>query len=70
LIPFERIVKSGDRVDLHVIYIDYLAGVVGGELKPDDDVGEAVWVSRDGLREIWEDLHPDTKRLLEIAKIV
>lgn len=70
LVPFERIVKSGDRVDLHVIYIDYLAEVVGGELRPDDDVGEAIWVSRDGLRKIWEDLHPDTKRLLKIAKIV
>lgn len=70
LLPFERIVKSGDRVDLHVIYIDYLAEVVGGQLRPDSDVGEAIWVSRDGLREIWEDLHPDTKRLFEIAKII
>lgn len=68
--PFERIVKSGRGVDLHVIYIDYLAKLVGGYLRPQDDVGEAMWMSRRGLSYIWTDLHEDTRRLLKLANLV
>jgi len=70
LLPFERIVRSGERVSLHVIYIDYLARVTGGELKLGSDVGEAIWVEKKGIARIWAELHDDTKRLLQIAKIV
>ena len=35
--PFDRIVRSNDGVSLHVIYIDYLARVSGGELKTGRD---------------------------------
>lgn len=69
LVPFERIVKSDGRTELHVVYIDYLAKLVGGDLRPADDVGEAFWVSKEGLRDIWDDLHEDTKKLLQIAKV-
>ena len=68
--PFDRIVRSNDRVSLHVIYIDYLARVTGGELKPGSDIGEAIWVEKERIPQIWEELHDDTKRLLPIAKIV
>ena len=68
--PFDRIVRSNDRITLHVIYIDYLARVTGGELKPGSDIGEAIWVEKERLPQIWEELHDDTKRLLQIAKIV
>jgi len=68
--PFDRIVRSNDRVSLHVIYIDYLARVTGGELKPGSDVGEAIWVEKERIPQIWEELHDDTKKLLQIAKIV
>ena len=68
--PFDRIVRSNDKVSLHVIYIDYLAGVIGGELKPGSDIGEAIWVEKERIPEIWEELHEDTRRLLQIAKIV
>ncbi len=68
--PFDRIVRSNDRVSLHVIYIDYLARVTGGELKLGSDVGEAIWVEKERIPQIWEELHDDTKRLLQIAKIV
>ena len=68
--PFDRIVKSDDGVSLHVIYIDYRARVTGGELKPGSDVGEAVWVEKEKLPEIWEELHEDTKKLLRRAKII
>ena len=69
LVPFERIVKENSQTELHVIYIDYLAKLVGGELKPDDDVAEAIWVSKGKLTEIWDELHEDTQKLLEITKI-
>ena len=68
--PFDRIVRSGDKVSLHVIYIDYRARVTGGSLKLGSDVGEARWVEKKRLPEIWEELHQDTQRLLRIAKMV
>ena len=70
LSPFDRIVRSNDKVSLHVIYIDYLARVIGGELKLGSDVGEALWVEKKRIPEIWEELHDDTKRLLQIAGII
>ena len=70
LVPFERIIREGDEVVLHVIYIDYLAELVGGRLTPADDVGEAIWVSPEELLQRWDELHDDTKILLRIAGIV
>ncbi len=67
--PFERIVKSDGETTLHVIYIDSLARVVAGEFRPASDVGEGIWVSREELPEIWDELHRDTQKLLEIAKV-
>ena len=69
LVPFERIVRSGERTELHVIYIDYRARLVAGEPRPGSDVSEALWVERERLPKIWEELHPDTQRLLKIAGI-
>jgi ADP-ribose pyrophosphatase YjhB (NUDIX family) len=69
LIPFERIIVGDAGVRLHVIYIDYLAAKVGGEVQPGDDVGEAVWIPRWHLPELAEELHEDTRRLLEIAQV-
>lgn len=70
LVPFERIVKSKGETQMHVIYIDYLAKVVGGELMPDSDVGEGMWVEKERIQDIWQDLHEDTQRLLKIARVV
>lgn len=70
LVSFDRIVKSGGHSELHVIYIDYLAKVSSGELKVGDDVGEACWVPRKDIPSIWEELHEDTRKLLQIAEIV
>jgi 8-oxo-dGTP diphosphatase len=69
LIPFDRIVRSGDQTELHVIYIDYLAQKIKGDLKPDSDVGEARWFDRKDIPVIWEELHEDTQKLLKIANI-
>jgi 8-oxo-dGTP diphosphatase len=70
LVPFERILHGPDGVRLHVIYIDYLAERVGGELQPADDVGEALWVPRLRLPALGEELHEDTRRLLQIAQVL
>ncbi|MFQ5827410.1 MAG: NUDIX domain-containing protein [Dehalococcoidia bacterium] len=64
---FDRIVGAGEETELHVIYIDYLARVVGGELRVGDDVGEALWVERRDLPRYWGELHEDTQRLFQLA---
>lgn len=69
LVPFDRIVRENGEVTLHVIYIDYIARVSGGELKPGSDVSEAIWVEKKRLTEIWQELQDDTKRLLQIAGV-
>ena len=67
LIPFDRVVKINEETSFHVIYIDYMARLVGGELKVDSDVGEALWIEKENIPKIWQELHPDTQRLLEVA---
>ncbi len=69
LIPFDRIVKLGERTSLHVIYIDYIAKLLGGELEVSSDVGEALWVEKKNIPKMWQELHEDTRRLLKIAGI-
>lgn len=70
LSAFDRIVKSAGEVSLHVVYIDYIVKLVGGELKVNSDVGEALWVKKDELDRIWEDIHEDAKKLLKLAGMV
>ncbi len=67
--PFDRVVREGNKVSLHVVYLNYLARLVGGKLKPESDVGEAVWVEKKRLPEIWKELHEDTQKLLKLADI-
>jgi len=70
LVPFDRIVTTNGETSLHVIYIDYIAKLVGGELEVASDVGEALWVEKTDISKIWQELHEDTQRLLRIAGIV
>ena len=70
LIPFERIVKTYGETDLHVIYIDYIAKLLGGNLQVGSDVGEALWVQRENIAEMQQELHEDTRRLFQIAGIM
>ncbi len=69
LVPFDRIVKVDGKTSLHVIYIDYVARLVGGELKVGSDAGEALWVDKKSIFRMWQELHGDTQRLLKIAGI-
>jgi len=64
LLPFERIVKEEGK-EMHVVYIDYLARVKGGELKVGSDVREAIWVRKGDLFQIRDEVHEDTKILLQ-----
>ncbi|GAB4344818.1 MAG: NUDIX hydrolase [Candidatus Abyssubacteria bacterium] len=65
--PFERIVRDEGGVSLHVVYVDFLAELVGGALRPDDDIAEAEWWDRETLKNRWDELHADTQRLLTTA---
>ena len=69
LIPFERIVEVEGKTTIHVIYIDYLAKLAAGQFRPGSDVGKGIWVHKEDLPRIWDELHEDTKRLLQIAKM-
>ena len=69
LVPFDRVVKVDGKTSLHVIYIDYVARLVGGELKVGSDAGEALWVDKKSISKMWQELHEDTQRLLKIAGI-
>lgn len=70
LVPFERIVKTNAKTTLHVIYIDYVAKLLDGELKVASDIGEALWIEKKDIPKVWQELHPDTQRLFELAEIV
>jgi len=67
--PFETVVREGESVLLHVVYLDFLAEPVGGALRPDDDVGEAEWWDSREIGRRWHELHADTQRLLLIAGV-
>ena len=68
--PFERIVREGRKTTLHVVYIDFMARVAGGEFAPSSDVGEGRWVTRGELSRMWGELHEDTQRLMKLAGVV
>jgi ADP-ribose pyrophosphatase YjhB (NUDIX family) len=65
--PFETVFRDGNEILLHVVYVDFLADLVGGELVPDDDIGEAEWWDQNTLSDRWNELHRDTQRLLTLA---
>lgn len=69
-VVFDRIVKNGSKTRLHVIYVDFVAKVVGGELKASSDVGVARWFSMEELRERWGELHEDTQKLIRESGIL
>ena len=68
--PFERIVREDGGSTLHVIYIDFMAKVVGGKFTPQSDVGQGRWVTRSEMKGMWGELHEDTQRLMKLAGVV
>jgi ADP-ribose pyrophosphatase YjhB (NUDIX family) len=69
-VVFDRIVKDGSKTSLHVVYVDFVARVTGGELMASSDVGIARWFSREELGERWDELHEDTQRLIKESGIL
>ncbi len=67
--PTERIVREGGHVTLHVVYIVRRARIVGGELLPGSDVGEARWADREEMARIRDEIHPDTVEILKLFGI-
>ena len=68
--PFERIVHEDGGSTLHVVYIDFMAKVAGGDFAPASDVGQGRWVTRIEMKGIWGELHEDTQRLMKLAGVV
>ena len=62
--PVERIVTGSRGTELHVVYIVKPANVIGGNLTPGDDVGEAIWVDVENISDISDELHEDTALIL------
>ena len=69
LLTFDRIFEEGG-VKNHVVYIDYLAKVKGGSLKAASDLGIARWFQRAELDKVLDEVHEDTKVLLERAGLM
>lgn len=68
---FDRITRDGDsRVQYHYVLIDYLCRVAGGELKPESDVVDAVFVdpADTGRYQITEKARSVIARALELAR--
>jgi ADP-ribose pyrophosphatase YjhB (NUDIX family) len=69
LLTFDRIFEDSG-VKNHVVYIDYLAKVKGGSLKAASDLGIARWFQRAELDKVLDEVHEDTKVLLERAGLM
>lgn len=66
----ERIVEEEGGLSLHVVYVVRKGFVTGGELWPESDVGEAIWIKDEtegtgGLDEVKDKLHADTVEILK-----
>lgn len=46
---FDRLIRTGDRVQYHYVLIDFLCRRVAGELKPGSDADEVRWFSPEEL---------------------
>jgi ADP-ribose pyrophosphatase YjhB (NUDIX family) len=69
LLTFDReFLENGERN--HVIYIDYLAKVINGDLRAGSDLGVAQWFTRPELDQVSADIHEDTKVLLRKGGLI
>ena len=46
---FDRLIRTGDRVQYHYVLIDFLCRRVDGEVKPGSDADEVRWFSAEEL---------------------
>jgi 8-oxo-dGTP diphosphatase len=59
---FDRLIRTGDRVQYHYVLIDFLCTRVKGELKPGSDADEVRWFKSDELPSL--NLAPDTAEVI------
>jgi len=55
---FDRLIRTGDRVQYHYVLIDFLCKRLQGELKPGSDADEVRWFKAEELPSL--NLAPDT----------
>jgi ADP-ribose pyrophosphatase YjhB (NUDIX family) len=70
LTPSDRLIFWKGKKYLQVVYIDFLAQSRGGTPRPGDDVAICQWFLQDGLEALGDELHGDTRELLERAGIM
>ena len=59
---FDRLIRTGDRVQYHYVLIDFLCKRVQGELKPGSDADEVRWFKPEELPRL--NLAPDTAEVI------
>jgi mutator protein MutT len=59
---FDRLIRTGDRVQYHYVLIDFLCKRVKGELKPGSDADEVRWFTAEELGGL--NLAPDTAEVI------
>lgn len=59
---FDRLIRTGDRVQYHYVLIDFLCRRVAGELKPGSDADEVRWFTPEELPCL--NLAPDTAEVI------
>lgn len=60
---FDRLIRTGDRVQYHYVLIDFLCRRVGGELKPGSDADEVGWFTSEEIPGL--NLAPDTAEVIQ-----
>ena len=60
---FDRLIRTGDRVQYHYVLIDFLCRRVGGELKPGSDADEVGWFTAEEIAGL--NLAPDTAEVIQ-----
>lgn len=60
---FDRLIRTGDRVQYHYVLIDFLCRRVGGELTPGSDADEVGWFAAEEIAGL--NLAPDTAEVIQ-----
>jgi ADP-ribose pyrophosphatase YjhB (NUDIX family) len=59
---FDRLIRTGDRIQYHYVLIDFLCRRVAGELKPGSDADEVRWFTPEEIPGL--NLAPDTAEVI------
>ena len=62
---FDRLIRTGDRVQYHYVLIDFLCRRIGGELRPGSDADEVRWFGPEEIHSL--KLPADTDEVIRKA---